>query len=470
MRWRKRSQPCPARDLYDDSSLWRGRRAYAERSGAPWCILSAKYGLLAPEVRINPYDLALKHIKRGERRQRNRCRERRSASSADPTPRRSDRRSDHPGGRRVTLRRRSKSAGAGCLARARPTVCHGGAPAGDVRCPMCTRATVWAQQHGVWLFFVGGPISLSGGGEAGGNWIGRRRHLPRRGRRQLGGALRRTPRRQRRRHPGAASTGLSRPAQGVPFHLQPLGLPRRRRAALHHRGRRPLRQHRAAAARLCAEQVRRRGPGAPGAGARTAHVDTSPGTAHGRLGHRRLEARRPRVLALQGMHRDGNRARSRLAHRRGARRSGGTGHRPSLGNRPRRDQRLPRERAAGAALAGVRPLDEPLRLSGCSRAARPLAPAACAGGNIGRPRPAPAARLLSAAPDGWCDRPGAVPGGPRQRAAEPAHAGARLGSGSRLSATRRGPPGALLQRVHGGRLSSASATRPLVGARRCRGG
>ena len=230
--------------------------------------------------------------------------------------------------------------------------------------------------------------------------IGRRRHLPRRGRRQLGGALRRTPRRQRRRHPGAASTGLSRPAQGVPFHLQPLGLPRRRRAALHHRGRRPLRQHRAAAARLCAEQVRRRGPGAPGAGARTAHVDTSPGTAHGRLGHRRLEARRPRVLALQGMHRDGNRARSRLAHRRGARRSGGTGHRPSLGNRPRRDQRLPRERAAGAALAGVRPLDEPLRLSGCSRAARPLAPAACAGGNIGRPRPAPAARLLSAAPDG----------------------------------------------------------------------
>ena len=121
MRWRKRSQPCPARDLYDDSSLWRGRRAYAERSGAPWCILSAKYGLLAPEVRINPYDLALKHLKRGERRQRNRCRERRSASSADPTPRRSDRRSDHPGGRRVTLRRRSKSAGAECLARARPT-------------------------------------------------------------------------------------------------------------------------------------------------------------------------------------------------------------------------------------------------------------------------------------------------------------------------------------------------------------
>ena len=73
-----------------------------------------------------------------------------------------------------------------------------------------------------------------------------------------------------------------------------------------------------------------------------------------------------------------NRARSRLAHRRDARRSGGTGHRPSRGNWPRWDRRLPRERAAGATLAGVRPLDEPLRLSGCSRVARPLARAACA--------------------------------------------------------------------------------------------
>ena len=65
---RKRSQPCPARDLYDESPLWRGRRAYAESSGAPWYILSAKYGLLTPEVQIRPYDLALKHLKRGERR------------------------------------------------------------------------------------------------------------------------------------------------------------------------------------------------------------------------------------------------------------------------------------------------------------------------------------------------------------------------------------------------------------------
>ena len=65
---RKRSQPCPARDLYEESPLWRRRRAYAERSSAPWYILSAKHGLLAPEVWIRPHDLALKDLKRGERR------------------------------------------------------------------------------------------------------------------------------------------------------------------------------------------------------------------------------------------------------------------------------------------------------------------------------------------------------------------------------------------------------------------
>ena len=65
---RKRSQSCAARDLYDESPLWRGRRAYAERSGAPWYILSAKHGLLAPNAWIGPYDLALNHLKREERR------------------------------------------------------------------------------------------------------------------------------------------------------------------------------------------------------------------------------------------------------------------------------------------------------------------------------------------------------------------------------------------------------------------
>ena len=32
---------------------------HSERSGFPWYILSAKHGLLAPETKIAPYDLAL---------------------------------------------------------------------------------------------------------------------------------------------------------------------------------------------------------------------------------------------------------------------------------------------------------------------------------------------------------------------------------------------------------------------------
>lgn len=50
-----------AKDLYN-SSLWRYRRAYAEWSGFPWYILSAKHGLLAPEAEIKPYDLALSDL------------------------------------------------------------------------------------------------------------------------------------------------------------------------------------------------------------------------------------------------------------------------------------------------------------------------------------------------------------------------------------------------------------------------
>ena len=56
-----------AKDLYD-SPLWRCRRAYAERFRVPWYILSAKYGLLAPDTRIAPYDLALSDLPAAERR------------------------------------------------------------------------------------------------------------------------------------------------------------------------------------------------------------------------------------------------------------------------------------------------------------------------------------------------------------------------------------------------------------------
>jgi hypothetical protein len=50
-----------AKDLYV-SPLWQGRRRYAEASGQPWQILSAKHGLLDPEQTIAPYDVALAHL------------------------------------------------------------------------------------------------------------------------------------------------------------------------------------------------------------------------------------------------------------------------------------------------------------------------------------------------------------------------------------------------------------------------
>ena len=56
-----------ARDLYS-SPLWRCRRAYAECLGVPWYILSALHGLLDPDRRIDPYDLALKDLRAEARR------------------------------------------------------------------------------------------------------------------------------------------------------------------------------------------------------------------------------------------------------------------------------------------------------------------------------------------------------------------------------------------------------------------
>jgi len=47
-----------ARDLYI-SPWFRKARAYVERSGSPWLILSAKLGLIAPGAIIEPYDATL---------------------------------------------------------------------------------------------------------------------------------------------------------------------------------------------------------------------------------------------------------------------------------------------------------------------------------------------------------------------------------------------------------------------------
>lgn len=63
----KRARTSAAKDLYD-SPLWRCRRSYAEQSGVPWFILSAKHGLLPPDKRIDLYDTSLGTFPAAERR------------------------------------------------------------------------------------------------------------------------------------------------------------------------------------------------------------------------------------------------------------------------------------------------------------------------------------------------------------------------------------------------------------------
>ena len=59
--------PAPAKDLYI-SSLFQKSRAYVERLGQPWFILSAKYGLVHPDQVIEPYDLTLNGMGVADRR------------------------------------------------------------------------------------------------------------------------------------------------------------------------------------------------------------------------------------------------------------------------------------------------------------------------------------------------------------------------------------------------------------------
>lgn len=54
----KRDTAAPAAELFR-SVLFAGRRRYATTTGLPWYILSAKYGLLAPDDVIGPYDVYL---------------------------------------------------------------------------------------------------------------------------------------------------------------------------------------------------------------------------------------------------------------------------------------------------------------------------------------------------------------------------------------------------------------------------
>lgn len=54
----KLTHAAPAAELYV-GNLFRQRRAYAERSGAPWAILSAQWGLVRPERVLEPYDVSM---------------------------------------------------------------------------------------------------------------------------------------------------------------------------------------------------------------------------------------------------------------------------------------------------------------------------------------------------------------------------------------------------------------------------
>jgi hypothetical protein len=57
----------PAGELYI-SALFAGRRAYVERTCGRWFILSAEYGLLAPEREIEPYEKTLKTMSTAAKR------------------------------------------------------------------------------------------------------------------------------------------------------------------------------------------------------------------------------------------------------------------------------------------------------------------------------------------------------------------------------------------------------------------
>ncbi|MBP6965141.1 MAG: hypothetical protein KBC96_12120 [Armatimonadetes bacterium] len=63
---RKQPGPCKAKDLYC-SSFFRKARAYAERVGDAWYILSAEHGLLCPDTVIVDYDRTLNRMPIAER-------------------------------------------------------------------------------------------------------------------------------------------------------------------------------------------------------------------------------------------------------------------------------------------------------------------------------------------------------------------------------------------------------------------
>jgi hypothetical protein len=59
---------CRARDLYISQWFQKARR-HVEATGMPWFILSAEYGLLDPDVEVDPYERTLNRMPVAERRE-----------------------------------------------------------------------------------------------------------------------------------------------------------------------------------------------------------------------------------------------------------------------------------------------------------------------------------------------------------------------------------------------------------------
>jgi hypothetical protein len=63
----KQPRAAPARELYR-SPLFRGRRAWVERTCDRWFVLSAKHGLVEPDRLLAPYDETLTDLPLAARR------------------------------------------------------------------------------------------------------------------------------------------------------------------------------------------------------------------------------------------------------------------------------------------------------------------------------------------------------------------------------------------------------------------
>jgi hypothetical protein len=63
---KKRPATTQAKDLYASEWFFRAR-AFVERTSSPWFILSAKFGLVAPDQEIPPYEMTLNDMPRAER-------------------------------------------------------------------------------------------------------------------------------------------------------------------------------------------------------------------------------------------------------------------------------------------------------------------------------------------------------------------------------------------------------------------